>query len=80
MCVSVLIVEWLPGVVGRKAGLSEDGARGEEAGLNCGLDFIPEHGFLAAAAVAAVVHAGSECLRGFSSDGLPTQLPSSRVH
>lgn len=79
--ISVLIVEWLAEVVGRKTHLSEDGVRGEEAGLNRSLDFKPARGFPAAVVVAAAVeHAGSECLRGFSSDGLTTQLPSSRVH
>lgn len=63
---------------GQKTHLSEDGARSEEAGLNW--IFIPARGFPAAEAAAADVHAGTECLKGFSSDGLPTQLPSSRVH
>lgn len=76
---SVLIVEWLAGVVDRKTHLSDDRARSEEAGLNW--RFIPARGFpVADAAAAAAVPAGTECLRGFSSDGLPTQLPSSQVH
>lgn len=75
---SVLIVEWFAGVVDRKTHLSEDGARSEEAGLNW--IFIPARGFPAAEAAEAAVHAGTECLKGFSSDGLPTQLPSFRVH
>lgn len=72
----MLIVEWLAGGVGGKTRLSEDRARGEEPGLNQSLESTLGCGFPAA----AVVHAGTECLRGFSSDGLPTQLPSSRGH
>lgn len=63
----------------RKTHRSEDGARSEEVRLNRSLDFIPARGF-PAADVDAVVHAGTECLRGFSSDGQPTQLQSSQVH
>lgn len=76
LVISVLIVEWLAGVVGRKTHLSEDRARNEELGLNRSRDFTPARGF-PAADTADAVHAGTECLRGFSSDGLLTQYPSS---
>lgn len=77
--ISVLIVKWLAEVLDRRTHLSEDGARREEAGHNRSLGFIPARGSPAADA-AVVVRAGTECLKGFSSDGLPARLLCSRVH